>query len=305
VRVWRAVPDILPSKNVSSWVGWGIYGQGTYFRPETRKVVSFDEEAVNWAVITEFEITLGKLAHLNDENTSGLDSDIFTGKKGNPLFEGKSIRDEVLGALVKRAKYDAVMITGKDVDGGNQVFIPKGKTFTSSKTISHTLIFKKKAHAELLASAFQESLKRGKYGWEVMFPNSKCKTADKTLNTLLERTMNKQELTAALRKLGVEVVGGKVKRSDLKVLAAQEDFQKNLVKALKKEYSSVSSSEQSGSVKTAYFTAGWSPSSNDPGIWIELTGVEKVKAFLDADKVAASLVELEDAFTKFFNAIQL
>jgi hypothetical protein len=168
IKVWRIVSNILPAQADPHYRGSGIHGEGTYFRPEKYEPIisaiktwgsKFDDEA-NWDLFTEYDLTLKNVAHLNDENTERLWSDDYIGLKDNPLKIGKFYCYDVEKLAYKKG-FDAVLITGEDVDGGNTLFVPF-KSKPKAITKRHHLITKDKSLAAKIGKAIGEKATSGK-----------------------------------------------------------------------------------------------------------------------------------------------
>jgi hypothetical protein len=179
LKAWRWVNDILPSQASPHWKGDGIYGPGTYLRPSDESPIEGylklrspwrgsksllpvyrddPEYAVRWKLFTEYQISFQNLARLNDQNTEHLWSDEFIGLEGNPLRVGEFNCEEV-EALLKKGGFDGALVTGKDVDGGNQVFIPAGKKPPATVLQFH-LILRDPELAARIGKKIQQALRK-------------------------------------------------------------------------------------------------------------------------------------------------
>jgi oligoribonuclease (3'-5' exoribonuclease)/GNAT superfamily N-acetyltransferase len=150
LKAWRFVRDILISQADPYYPGDGVLGQGTYLRPAEEALPTTmdwadpdyeeDDNPENWMIVTEYNLTFNRLAEINDENTQGLWDSEFTSKGKNPLFEGE-IDGWDISDLAKKKGFDGVLVTGEDVDGGNQILIPLGKK-PKAQVLKHHLYFR-------------------------------------------------------------------------------------------------------------------------------------------------------------------
>ena len=192
-KIWRWVNDLDPALADPYFKGNGVLGDGTYFRPESYAPLATELKRAttwvsseydvddtwdlpkSWELYSEYDASFKKVAHLNNENTDRLWDDDYIGKEGNPLKVGEFSSYDV-GKLAKRKGFDAVLVTGEDVDGGNQLLVPTGSR-PIIKPKSHAIKFKDKAHAKVLA----EHLGVKAVGSIVKFEHSKAKAVSKVL----------------------------------------------------------------------------------------------------------------------------
>jgi hypothetical protein len=135
MKLYRAVSDILVSQADPHWQGAGVFGEGTYFRPEYRGITSLTprgsepdgEDMRNWELIAEYEANL-KTLELRDSNTDGLHSAMLLTFDEDlaKILKVEELESADLTALAKKRGFQAVDIRGADVEGGDQVIIPKG-----------------------------------------------------------------------------------------------------------------------------------------------------------------------------------
>ena len=171
MRIFRAVADITPLQNTPHYHGDGVLGEGTYFSHSLGdwplgSITSDDDQADNgrnFLVINEFEINTSNSLALNDQNTEGLESMMTLSFTDALKNVGKKIEAYKLSSKLKKLGIEFLIVTGKDVDGGQQVFIPKGMTPKVIKK-SFTLHFRSQILAKEFAKTFNQKITRSKFG---------------------------------------------------------------------------------------------------------------------------------------------
>jgi hypothetical protein len=201
--LYRAVGDIIPSSNKPLWKGCGVFGEGTYHRPDYREVTSFGDngpaygdDARCFLIITKFEATFGRLLHLTTDNTDGLvDAGILTFRSLEAKMLGCSkIHSEKLSRKASSQGFSAVLITGAEVEGGNQVLIPAGRKPVSRK-LSFSILSRTKALASQLSTLTKIKVIKTRYGYAVRdIPIRNTKQADAILTRCLNGFRNSNRL---------------------------------------------------------------------------------------------------------------
>jgi hypothetical protein len=103
----------------------------------------------------------------------------------------------------------------------------------------------------------------------------------------------------------IDVKGRKYQVSNRKIQEERStDFNKDFVASLKDQYSHVrAKGDDEGEVKAINFFLEWIGSSNDPAVWLKISNPIKVKAVLDADRLASAIIKLDEAFSEFANEV--
>lgn len=132
-NAYRAVSDLIPTKNDPYFVGNGIFGKGTYFRQKYRPNTSFGEmgESKLFLTITKFEIESTSFKIFDFKNTLGLEDALELTLSP----QNKKVHSEKLSSLFKNQ--ELLIFPNENTDGGEQILlVPKQRPSIKKKSFS-------------------------------------------------------------------------------------------------------------------------------------------------------------------------